>query len=97
MPMRLIARILDEHLDVVTSAIQEVRDSVLLQISYWTTSDNEDPIEVIEMHEVTWNVMRSIYIENLDASKCLLLALLQSYAFHARFYAIPQSIVLMKC
>ena len=83
MPMRLIARILDEHLDVVTSAIQEVRDSVLLQISYWTTSDNEDPIEVIEMHEVTWNVMRSIYIENLDASKCLLLALLQSYAYHA--------------
>lgn len=83
MPMKLIARILDEHLDVVTSAIQEVRDSVLLQISYWTTSDNEDPIEVIEMHEVTWNVIRSIYIENLDASKCLLLALLQSYAYHA--------------
>lgn len=69
MPMRLIARILGEHLDVVTSAIQEVRDSVLLQISFWATTDDDDPIEVIEMHEVTWNVMRNMYIENLDVSK----------------------------
>jgi len=69
MPMRLIARVMGEHLDVVTPAIQEVRDSVLLQISFWNTMDDEDPIEVVQMHEVTWNVMRNIYILNLDVSK----------------------------
>jgi len=70
MPMRLIARVLRENLDVVTPAIQEVRDSVLIQIAYWaTTNDDDDPITVVQTHEVTWNVMRNLYYQNLDSSK----------------------------
>jgi len=70
MPMRLIARVLKEDLDVVTPAIQEVRDSVLIQIAYWATAnDDDDPIPVVQTHEVTWNVMRNLYYQNLDISK----------------------------
>ena len=49
--------------------IKWVRDSVLLQVSVWILSDDEDSIEVVQTHEVTWNVMREIFIYNTDTSK----------------------------
>lgn len=66
MPMRLISRVLGEPLDVVTAAVQETRDSVLLHVSHWETmqQDHEDPIEVVQTHEVTWNVLREMFIKN---------------------------------
>lgn len=69
MPMRLIAHVLKEDLDIVTPKIQEVRNSVLLQIDYWSTAIDDDPIAVIQTHEVTWNVMRNLYYQNLDTSE----------------------------
>ena len=67
--MRVISRVLKEPLDVTTEPIKMVRDSVLLQVSLWIVLDHEDSIEVVQTHEVTWNVMREMFIDNTDASK----------------------------
>lgn len=71
MPMRLISRVLGEPLDVVTAAVQETRDSVLLHLSHWDTMqhDHEDPIEVVQTHEVTWNVLREMFIKKPSSGK----------------------------
>lgn len=71
MPMRLISRVLGEPLDVVTAAVQETRDSVLLHLSHWDTMqhDHDDPIEVVQTHEVTWNVLREMFIKNPSSGK----------------------------
>jgi hypothetical protein len=67
MPMRLISRVLGEPLDVVTAAIQETRDSVLLHLSHWENDD--DKIEVVQTHEVTWNILREMFIKTPASDK----------------------------
>ena len=67
MPMRLISRVLGEPLDVVTAAIQETRDSVLLHLSHWENDD--DKIEVVQTHEVTWNILREMFIKTPSSGK----------------------------
>ena len=71
--MRVISRILKEPLDITTEPIKMVRDSVLLQVSSWIVLDHEDSVEVVQTHEVTWNVMREMFINNTDTSKLLVL------------------------
>lgn len=67
--MRVISRVLKEPLGVTTESIKMVRDSVLLQVSSWIVLDHEDSIEVVQTHEVTWNVMREMFINNTETSK----------------------------
>ena len=69
MPIRLISRVLGEPIDVVTAAIQQTRDSVLLHISNW--ENDGDMFEVVQTHEVTWNILREMFVTTPSSGKNL--------------------------
>lgn len=54
-PMRVIARLLDQNPDINNPVMQNVRDCALLQTS--SIKMDGGPMEVVSLHQTTWQLL----------------------------------------